>query len=351
MLSNQITAIVRLTEICNLRCRYCYVGETTSRQMSAEVLRKVVTETLDECENVRFLWHGGEPLLAGLDTFKLIVKLQEPYQEIRKVQNRVTINGTLLKKEWTDYFKSNKFRVSVSLDGPADIHDANRRYHNGASSFKEALEAIEALKDNQIFVRAVSILTKKSIGREKEIYAFFNKHGINFRTNPPSAANDSSLSITAKEFGKSMIEFYNCMMESPNGVEVRPANDYRDGVTRGVVHNCTNMNCFKRILGFDTVGNVYNCNRFASHSNMAAGNIYSSTLSEIFSSDKFHKMERMPNKIGCEDCMWKHICNGGCGHAAYLANGDLYTKTPFCEGRKMIFKHIAKHEGFVSVEV
>ena len=63
-----ITAIIELTENCNLGCTFCLRPSFKKQRMSLETLEKVIKEFLRiEKERIYFPWHGGEPLTLGLD--------------------------------------------------------------------------------------------------------------------------------------------------------------------------------------------------------------------------------------------------------------------------------------------
>ena len=73
--------------VCNLGCSYCYYldkvkmfDERSSMQLS--LLEKVIEEYIgiNGGDQVVFDWHGGEPLLLGLDFFRKVVELQRKYQ-------------------------------------------------------------------------------------------------------------------------------------------------------------------------------------------------------------------------------------------------------------------------------
>ncbi len=72
--------------------------------MSIEVLEQIIRQFLqygNTDHSVRFLWHGGEPLLAGLSFFQNIVFLQEKYNiHGYTIQNSLQTNGTLINDKW-----------------------------------------------------------------------------------------------------------------------------------------------------------------------------------------------------------------------------------------------------------
>ena len=61
--------IVKLTNQCNLRCRYCSEGDSEDdNYLSFELGKKMIDELPELLEfrhdkRVNILWHGGEPLL------------------------------------------------------------------------------------------------------------------------------------------------------------------------------------------------------------------------------------------------------------------------------------------------
>ena len=72
------------------------------------------------------------------------------------------------------------------------------------------------------------------------------------------------------------------------------------------------------------------------------GNINAESMEEILSSGVHQKfLKRHEEGIReCKDCIYKPICNSGCPDNAFLFHGNVLTKDGYCEGYKMIFKHI-----------
>jgi len=53
-----------------LSCSYCFVGEKKSSNMEFSILEKIISSVIihnGKDSITKFIWHGGEPLLAGLD--------------------------------------------------------------------------------------------------------------------------------------------------------------------------------------------------------------------------------------------------------------------------------------------
>ena len=67
--------------------------------MSDDMLEKYVIQHIQATTDtiINFSWHGGEPLLAGIDFYKKAVALQKKYKpDGRVIINGMQTNGTLL---------------------------------------------------------------------------------------------------------------------------------------------------------------------------------------------------------------------------------------------------------------
>ena len=65
---------------CNMRCAYCYYlhnpASSPGGVMSPETLESLIRTTIAASPGpvVSIVWHGGEPMLAGLDFYRRIAK-------------------------------------------------------------------------------------------------------------------------------------------------------------------------------------------------------------------------------------------------------------------------------------
>ncbi len=96
---------------------------------------------------VAFTWQGGEPTLLGLDFYRRAVALQAKYGAGRRISNSFQTNGVLLDDEWCTFFRQHHFLIGLSLDGPADIHNAYRLTKGGKPTHKLVMRALALLKN------------------------------------------------------------------------------------------------------------------------------------------------------------------------------------------------------------
>ena len=92
--------------LCNLRCKYCYYLDKKALYsaedtfiMNDDILERYIIQHIEAStdETIFFSWHGGEPLMAGIDFFRKVITLQNKHLPPgRKITNGVQTNGTLI---------------------------------------------------------------------------------------------------------------------------------------------------------------------------------------------------------------------------------------------------------------
>ena len=142
---------------CNMRCEYWYylhtAGSNAEGRMSPGTLRKLLENYFAAAPGpaVTITWHGGEPMLAGLDFYREAVEaereLRPPGMESR---NNLQTNGLLLDESWCRFLAENRFDVGVSIDGPAAVHDRYRKDASEQGTFDRVVRGIRLLQSHGI---------------------------------------------------------------------------------------------------------------------------------------------------------------------------------------------------------
>ena len=78
----------------------------------------------DDSLNITF--HGGEPLVAGLDFYRMALPLLRDGLAPRRVHFSMQSNLWLLTEDTAAFFKEYGLSLGTSLDGPEQITDAQR---------------------------------------------------------------------------------------------------------------------------------------------------------------------------------------------------------------------------------
>jgi len=151
--------LFKVASRCNLNCDYCYVYQHADQnwknlpkiisnhhiQLFAKRLAEYIAE--NALETVTIVFHGGEPLLAGVDKIVEIinrVKLECPKKT--HFDFCLQTNGVLLNEKNLALLIDNSVSISLSLDGPQVVNDLHRLRHNKKSSFKGVENAFHLLK-------------------------------------------------------------------------------------------------------------------------------------------------------------------------------------------------------------
>lgn len=178
------TPIVKpVNGMCNLSCSYCYTYRlkqcAVENRMRLEILKAMIDFFCREQDDIEFIWHGGEPLLAGLDFYRKAVEFQGIWkQQGKKIANFLQTNATLITPEWIRFFVENNFFVGVSLDGPKEVHDQVRHYPNGKGSYDDVIRGINLLHQAVIFNGIICGISTVNHLFPKEIFNFFIENNI-----------------------------------------------------------------------------------------------------------------------------------------------------------------------------
>lgn len=348
-----LTAVIELTENCNLGCTFCLRPSFKKSKMSIDILERIIETLLDyENSQVNFIWHGGEPLILGISFFKRIVTFQKKYNKKNiKILNDVQTNATLLSEPFKKFFKKHNFTVGTSIQGPKEIHNKTRIDLSGNGSYERLIKNIINMKTKP---SAITVLTKDILGKEKETYEVLKKYSRGARIseyfpggkNPNKNGQDNSMP-TPREYGKSMIKFYEIWKKDKSPMELRPITEIIRYFVRGKSVSCiySQNSCHFGLIGIKENGDFYTCLRAAGNKRFFLGNIQKANpLKKFLSLGKknYDGRRKFLNKQGCTRCEFFNYCNGGCPQESLRIYGDYAHKTYYCEGRKMLFKAIKR---------
>jgi uncharacterized protein len=82
--------------LCNLDCTYCYylhkedlLSDRTAGRIADDLLEEFIRQYIagQEIEEVVFNWHGGEPVLVGLDFSRRVIELEQEYAGKMSIRN------------------------------------------------------------------------------------------------------------------------------------------------------------------------------------------------------------------------------------------------------------------------
>ncbi len=158
-------AIVYVDGRCNMHCSFCCYAAMDARN-SSNIMPADWGNTFKRAKSLLHLTiTGGEPFLRK-DLTEIISEIIE-----NSGVPRVSIksNGFYLKRikeyipELIKKHKNTEFTLSISLDGPKDIHDKVRQFKGAYDKVVETVNTMEKYrKEKNFFLRLASVLTTET---------------------------------------------------------------------------------------------------------------------------------------------------------------------------------------------
>ncbi len=363
------TMVKPVGSTCNFHCAYCYYLDKADIYggkepvMNEELLELYIRQYFEAADvpAVSFCWHGGEPLIAGIDFFRKAMALQEKNRGERQVENTLQTNGMLVNEEWCVFFRENRFLVGLSLDGPQDIHDAFRTTKGGRPTFEYAVRAARLMISHGVEFNILCTVNSTSAGRGKEVYRFL-KDATPFlqflpvleytddkgRIVPPGTkgSHPTPYSITAEGFGEFMCDVYDEWVSHDVG---RVFVQLFDNTLSQWCGQQSGLCALNETCGDSMVvehnGDVYCCDHFV-YPQYRLGNIRERSLAEMRKTDMmfdFGAMKYSGLPRLCQHCKWQFLCHGECPkhRFATTTKGDSGLNS-LCKGYKMFFEHTAE---------
>ncbi len=344
-----LNVVVKVTKDCNLACRYpCYYYHLVKRDES--ILDQSIPESLfdqvarmPEVHKFNTVWHGGEPLLAGIGWFEKVVEIQHRSFLDSKVgvENSIQTNGTLLDVDWAEFFHQNNFQVGFSIDGP--WNDDFRRTRDDKGSLNSVLRGISILQNSEIAVGGLAVITRASLGKASKLLDFMLSHSINSFDILPNSELDRSgkllrNSINGEEYSDFVIELYEAWLElDRDDVKIRTIDQMIGALLGCEPDLCMFCGSCDGVLCLDVNGDVYPCDEYVGDSRYILGNLKKETIADILDGEIYKNHISLTAKLSesCMHCCFMRSCGGNCSKFRLKSTG-----VSACFGRKKIFSYM-----------
>ena len=334
---------------CNLHCKYCfYLDKQRQDVMDDATLERFIRQHIEAQpgDDVQFAWQGGEPTLCGLDFFRRVAALQQQYGNGKRISNAFQTNGVLLNEAWCQFFHDNGWLVGISIDGPADLHDAYRVSRSGNPTHHKVLRAIGMLRACRVEFNLLVVVNRHNSEHPRRVYRYLRELGTAHLQFIPLLELDENrqpdeLSVPAAAWGHFLREVFDVWVREDIGRIYVQLFDSMLGVWSGyAAQMCSLSETCGHAFALEANGDLYQCDHYV-YPAFRLGNIHSATLSELNRSAQavaFGKSKHTSLVPECRTCQALRLCHGDCPK-----HRDASGKSALCEGYRAFFIYSAPY--------
>lgn len=316
-----------IAQKCNLGCTYCYAQQGdfggAARSMDQETADRAVDLLVAGAEpgarlNLAFL--GGEPLV-NRDVLQAVTRRAAGLARSRGValSFSITTNGTLVTGADAEFFEEFGFAVTVSLDGPAEVHDVLRPTKGGRGSFQRVMTNVRPLLavQRRMQVTARITVTPRNLALRDTLDGFLDEgfHSVGFSPllRSPNGSDEmdaDALEIMLGEMIDCGREYERRTLAGERYAFANMLNALRE-IERGT-HRPYPCGAGAGYLGVSADGDLAACHRFVGDDEGAMGSLADGVdrrrRADWMAGRHVHRQEP------CRSCWARYLCGGGCHH-------------------------------------
>lgn len=339
------TICLVLNNSCNLNCKYCFANkgkyDKPNEQMNFDNAKEAL-DNLIKCvrnnngKEITIAFFGGEPLLS----FELIKKVVEYMANIASdliCKYMITTNGTIITPEIAEFLETNKFNITISIDGDETQHNTFRKYINGNGSYNAVVNSLNMFK-NKSKINARITIANHNVGIYRAVASIVDL-GIK-RITFALDYNISEADYYKFECSfKQLIKKYIFDIKSGNYYDI---TNITTALVSIVLHQRCKSHCNAGIsyITLSADGKYYRCPRFIGNKLFCMGtveepNILLNNMEKFQASLGESAIERNSN---CKECPYVFLCGGVCYHHAYALGFQEHKNIPKeCSQNQLIF--------------
>ena len=360
------TVLLKVASRCNLDCGYCYVyhmGDDSWRRqpkLLSQPVGRLITSQLGALKHYQgrpfsVVLHGGEPLLLGTERLRgLFTALRHELGSECGIS--VQTNGVLISDAFLDLCSDHDVTISVSLDGPPEVHDRFRVDRLQQPSHAKVVAGIERLRRHPSADRLFSgvLAVVDPVTEPLMIYQYFKEMGVPsvdflYRDGNHTHLPYGKTSVESVEYGHWISAVLDQYVADPAPLRIRMLDDMIKLLLGGVgVKEGVGLTDYG-ILVIDTDGTVKKNDTLKS-SPLGDGfqenwSLSTSSLSEIAQSLAFteYHLAQRPSSATCKACPILRVCGGGMVTHRFREGSGYDNPTVFCADQQMLVGRMEHH--------
>lgn len=340
--SCSVKAYIRPAKHCNFACKHCFYATGTQQKqlLDIESAKRFLDLLASEYKNIKIIFHGGEPTLAGIDFFREIFLYQEKLRIEKQVSfsNILQTNGFLLDNDFIELLKYHQCSISLSFDGP---HNSDLRPHTD-----KIWELIKQLRYKKSPFGVICVETQKSIFNLKQTYQWFKDKKINYKIlaiQSRGFAKNSSFELSVDDYIKNLISLYKFWLEDKDcNIKVTTFLEFlRLQRTNVYKENWSTKNRFA--LNSDGLIYVYG---YPNEENFPIGDIKTcDKLSSLYNSKNYKDFQNIINneiQNRCINCSCFSTCGANSIYTSFLYDTNKDSIDYSCNLTQATIKEVLK---------
>ncbi|HJW08004.1 MAG TPA: radical SAM protein [Holophagaceae bacterium] len=335
-----LIAVMLITDRCQLHCTYCELDQRAAdmpRELAARVMEDLDCRVPPE-RPLYFAWHGGEPLMRGLDFFKWVRDFQSGMRTRRSVKNFLQTNGLLLDEAFLDFLaETGDFFPNISMDGPEPVTRATRGLDVGR--YQTLFGRLKA----RGIPFGISVAGSPTLAKHRnDALAYFQEQGIRTIGVVPHHAMRPTPDLHPHLFADLLLD---PVADSGTGREV--PNAFGEALVQGLLgqqlqgpcgFSSFSGGCHRHVICVDVDGGLHTCLRGKWAGLWRYGSVAEGGLDDWWASTAGPAPFRPGLPKACEPCGWKSLCQGGCPSNAKAMNGGVDQPDYYCPSFQRIFE-------------
>lgn len=350
--------ILKLAARCNINCSYCYWFRDESVYAKPKRLTQEVEDifliklyrylsNFTRKKNFSLVFHGGEPLLFGKQRFNaLCLKLRSLQEKVQtKIDLSITTNGILIDEDWAKLFAQFDIEVTLSIDGPAYIHDAQRKDFKNQGTYDRVVKGLMLLREFNV---DAGVLTVCSPTTDPAVLLneLVNNLDINgFDVLFPDFNHDDPPPASIANYYKKLFDLW---YESySDKIDISTISS----ISKGLLNMSSSAGCVgygpKTLITLLTDGSmeVDDTLRIAGNGSTATSiNILTAELEDIQNDPLWQNVRHSTLNLPevCQKCEFYKACGGGPIQTRWSKANGFNNPSVYCNDLKQIFSHAAE---------
>lgn len=327
---------IRVTNQCNLKCRYCSVDakEKNFQFLPIKTIKEVIMESLPL--GVREISiTGGEPFY-----YKELNELLRFFRNFSYIIIVISTNGMNITEEQIQLLTNiPNLIISVSLDSlDPEKNSCLRLFSNSITIKRNILKLIQ----NGIDVSISTVITKNNMNINEledlilwSINLGLKRHHFIFAQQTGRAKRNLSLILNGNEKIKLLEQIIDLSIKYWKNIQISDILELLANIINGCNKAC---GIGRNRLIIYANGDCFAC-PFIDTEEYRTGNIFNQSIKEIWNNDPillYFRSLTVEDIEECNQCDIRYICGGGCRAMALWENSNILSKPSLCQFTSII---------------